>query len=227
MATVMNGSAPGSADQSAVRPMPTAPRLARPRSRRRPVLLALGVALVAVGALVAAWLVSSSGQRTPVLALAHDVPFGAVVTDADLAVTDVSVDPSVAVVPATDEASVVGMTAATNLTAGSLLSRASLTAAAPPAAGQVLVGLAVPANRMPAGGLAAGDHVLVVDTPAADADPPTGPPATISATVVRVGAADLNGVSVADVTVATGDGPALAARSATGRIAVVVEPRTS
>ena len=227
MATVMNGSAPGAADQSTTRPMPTAPRLARPRSRRRPALLALGVALVAVGALVASWLVSASGQRTPVLALAHDVGFGSVVTDADLVVTDVSVDPSVTVVPAADEAAVVGMTAATNLTAGSLLSRASLAVAAPPAAGQVLVGLAVPANRMPAGGLAAGEHVLVVDTPPADADPPTGPPATISATVVRVGAADLNGVSVVDVTVATGDGPALAARSATGRIAVVVEPRTS
>lgn len=225
MATVMNGSAP--AESTASRPMPTAPRVVAPKSRRRPALLALGVALVAVGALVTAWLVSSASQHTPVLVLAHDVPFGATLSQSDLAVTDVSVDSTVAVVPAADESSVVGMTAATNLPAGTLLARSSLTAAAPPAAGQLLVGLAVPANRMPAGGLTAGDRILVVDTPAADADPPTGPPPTISATVVRVGAADLNGVSVVDVTVATGDGPALAARAATGRIAVVVEPRTS
>ena len=66
-----------------------------------------------------------------------------------------------------------------------------------------------------------------MDTPAADADPPAGVPASITAVVVRVGAADLNGVSVVDVTVAPGDGPALAARSATGRIAIVVQPRTS
>lgn len=227
MATVMNGSAPPVTDPGSTRAMPTAPRVPAPRSRRRPALLALGVALVAVGALVAAWLVSSAGQKTPVLALAHDVPFGTVLSSTDLTVTDVSVDPSVPVVAATDESSVVGMTAATALTAGSLLSRASLTPAGPPTAGQLLVGLAVPANRMPASGLAAGDRILVVDTPSADADPPTGPPATIAATVVRVGSADLNGVTVVDVTVATGDGPALAARAATGRIAVVVEPRSS
>jgi hypothetical protein len=37
---------------------------------------------------------------------------------------------------------------------------------------------------------------------------------------------DVNGVTVVDVIVATADGPALAARAATGRIAVVVQPRT-
>lgn len=227
MATVMNGSAPNPTDFAASRSMPTAPRVAPPRSRRRPALLALGVALVALGALVTAWLVSSAGQRTPVLMLARDVPFGAVISTTDLAVTDVSVDPSVAVVPVSDEESVIGMTASANLGAGTLLSRASLTPASPPTAGQLLVGLAVPANRMPAGGLSAGDRILVVDTPAADADPPTGPPPTIAATVVRVGASDLNGVTVVDVTVATGDGPALAARAATGRVALVVEPRSS
>ena len=86
--------------------------------------------------------------------------------------------------------------------------------------------MAIPATRMPAGGLAPGDRVLVVDTPAAEADPSAVAPATIPATVVRVGGMDVNGVTVVDVTVATGDGPALAARAATGRIAVVVQPRT-
>ena len=171
----------------------TAPRLAPPRTRRRPAFVALGIALVAAGALVAVWLVNTAGQRVPVLVAARDIPFGTTLTQ--------------------------------SIMQGSLLSRSEVTAAGPPAAGQVLVGVAVPAARMPAGGLTAGDRVLVVTTPAADADPPSGPPDSVAATVVRVGAADLNGVTVVDVTTAAGDGPALAARAATGRIAIVLEPR--
>jgi hypothetical protein len=206
--------------------MPVAPRVAAPKGRRRPLMLALGLALVAVGALASVWLVSSASQRVSVLVLARDVPYGSPITDADLNTTDVSVDPNVATVPASELDAVVGSVSATSLSAGSLLSRAELTSAAPPAAGQVLVGVAIPATRMPAGGLAPGDRVLVVDTPAAEADPSAVAPATIPATVVRVGGMDVNGVTVVDVTVATGDGPALAARAATGRIAVVVQPRT-
>ena len=201
------------------------PRVGPTRPRRRPALVALGVVLAVLGALTAVVLVGSAGQRTAVLALARDVPFGAVVTDADLTRVQVSVDPGVATVPAADLSRVVGQVAASDLHTGQLLTPDALTSAAPPAAGQVLVGVALPAERMPAGSLQPGDEVLVVDTPAAGADPPSTPPASIQATVVRVGAADVNGVSVVDVTVAAGDGPALAARAATGRIAVVLQPR--
>ncbi|MCA0328477.1 MAG: SAF domain-containing protein [Actinobacteria bacterium] len=187
--------------------------------------MALGIALVAVGALTAAWLVSVQGQHTAVLVLARDVPYGSVITDSDLTTAEVSVDPSVATIPAGDRESVVGSVAATTLTSGALLARNQLTVAAPPADGQVLVGLALAATRMPAGGLEPGDRILVVDTPNPDADPSAIPPSTIAATVVRLGSMDVNGVTVVDVTVASGDGPALAARSATGRVAVVLQPR--
>jgi hypothetical protein len=226
MSTVLNGASASGTDVSRGRGMPVAPPLRAPRARRRPALLALGVGLVAVGALVTVWLVSSTGQRTSVLVMAHDVAYGAPVTDSDLATAEASLDPLVSAFPASERARVVGMIAATTLTTGSLLSPSQLATTTPPAAGQVLVGVAVPATRMPASGLVAGDQILIVDTPAADADPPAGVPATITASVVRVGAADLNGVSVVDVTVAPGDGPALAARSATGRIAIVVQPRS-
>ncbi len=206
-------------------PMPVAPRVPPPNGRRRPGLLALGVALVALGALVAVWLVNSAGQRTPVLTVARNVPYGSVITDADLGVTDVSVDSSVSTVPAADQASVVGSVAGTNLFAGSLLNRGQLTASSPPGVGEVLVAIAVPATRMPAGGLQPGDRLLVVDTPSADAEPAATPPSTIPATVVRIGPPDVNGVTVVDVTAATGDGPALAAHAASGRIALIVEPR--
>jgi len=205
--------------------MPVAPRVAAPKGRRRPGLLALGIALVAVGALAAVWLVNSASQRLPVIAVVRDVPYGSVLTDADLGTANVSVDSTVQTIPASESSSIVGSVAATDLTAGSLLTPGQVTTVAPPGPGQVLVAVAVPANRMPAGGLQAGDHLLVVDTPNSDAEPSGVPPATISATVVRLGATDVNGVTVVDVTVATGDGPALAARTASGRIALVVEPR--
>ena len=205
--------------------MPVAPRLALPRGRRRPGLLALGIALTALGALVAVWLVSSAGHRQPVVALVRDVPYGSVITAADLGTAEVSVDPTIRTIPASQATSVVGSVAATNLAAGSLLTRGQLTTIAPPGPGEVLVAVALPASRMPAGGLQPGDRVLIVETPALDADLSATPPATIPATVVRLAPADVNGVTVVDVTVATSDGPALAALTATGRIALVVQPR--
>lgn len=216
---------PSAAQERSTRPLPTAPRAAVPRGRRRPALLALGVLLVVLGVLSGAWLINSAGDRVSVVAVARPVPFGEVINAEDLSRAEVSVDPAVDTVPAEDLGQVVGLVAATNLTAGSLLTRAAVTDVAPPATGQVLVALALPATRMPAGSLQAGDKVLVVDTPPADADPPTLPPSTIPATVVRLAKPDLNGVTVVDVTVTSSDGPALAARSATGRIAVVLTPR--
>jgi len=205
--------------------MPVAPRVPTPKGRRNPSLLALGVALIAVGALAAVWMVNAAGHRTPVVVVVRDVPFGSVITDADLGTAQVSADAGVHTIPAEDAGTLVGSVAATNLVAGSLLNREQLTMSAPPSVGYVLVAVAVPATRMPAGGLQAADRVLVVKAPGADSAAVTGPPQTIPATVVRVGPADVNGVSVVDVTVATGDGPALATWSAGGDIALVVQPR--
>lgn len=187
-------------------------------------MLALGIALTATGALTAAWLVAHADERTSVVAVGRDVPYGAVVTAADLVLADVAPDAGLATVPADQARSVVGQVAAVPLLAGTLLTPESISAQAPPAAGQVLVALAVPAARMPAGSLSSGDRVLVVSTPVRDADPPPATPPTLGATVVRVGATDLDGLTVVDVTVAEGDGPVLAAWSATGRIALVLTP---
>jgi hypothetical protein len=228
MSTTTNGSSPTSG-VSAPRTSPLAPRpsnsLGTPvRSRHASGRWALGVGLVIAGALLAAWLMAGSSDRTSVLAVSHDVAYGHVLSAADITTTDVLVDPQVHTIPAADVSRVLGQVATTTLVAGSLLSVEQLAAAAPPAPGQVLVPLPVPGNRLPEDGLVAGARILVVDTPTADADPPTTAPATIEATVVSVGPADLNGVSVVDVTVAAGDGPALAARSVTGRFALVILP---
>ena len=205
-------------------PMPVSPAV---RGRRRPWLAAFGIALSVLGALAGFWMVNAAGDRVPVLALASDVEFGATIGDRDLRVVDVAVDAGLDTVSADRLDSVVGLTAATSLTAGALLSDGALTAVAPPPQGDLLLGVAVPAGRMPTSQLLPGDSVLVVETPANESEPLTTPPRTFRVSLVRVAEPDLNGVTVLDVTLDAGDGPSLAALSATGRVAVVVEPRTA
>jgi hypothetical protein len=205
--------------------MPVTPAAPAPRGKRRPVIVALALALAIAGALGASWLVGAAGDRITVVALARDVPYGTVLTREDLTLTDVAVDAGVRVVPADDVGAIVGQFSASDLVAGSLLASGQVTGALPPGEGEELIGLSVPANRVPAGGLRARDRLLLVDTPSADADPPTRSPASFEVSVVRVGAPDLNGVSVVDVVAPTGDGPAVAVRAATGRFTLVVQPR--
>lgn len=224
MATPRNGltNAPTAHDSAPARAY-TAPAAVSPKGRRRPGMFAGAVALTLLGAFVAVRLIASAGDRTEVVVLTRDVPYGSVITPEDLTGTDISIGARVATIPAGDASRLVGMVAATNLVVGSLLSPAQLTTARPPLHGQSLVALSLAADRLPASGLVAGDHLLVVDTPPADADPPQGPPHSIAVTVARVGPRDLNGVSVVDVVATATDGPALAARAATGRFALVLQ----
>lgn len=226
MTATAHGPVPGSDSprRPGARPMPVAPPAPVVRNRRRPALLALGVALVATGALAAGWLVARAGDRVGVVVLARDVPYGATLTPGDLSVTEVSVDPAVATVPAAQLSELVGQVAAMPLSRGTLVSPTSVQAAAPPEAGQVLVAVALPATRMPVGRLAAGDRVQVVSTPPRDGEVSTEQPATIAATVVRLGDPDLDGITVVDLSAAPDDGTRLAAWSATGRVALVLQP---
>ena len=81
----------------------------------------------------------------------------------------------------------------------------------------MLVGVAVKATQMPEQTLRPGDRLLVVGTPPVDGDVGTDPPATVTATVVRVGRIDAAGLRIVDVTVPAGAAADLAARAATGR----------
>ncbi|HET8971410.1 MAG TPA: SAF domain-containing protein [Candidatus Nanopelagicales bacterium] len=207
--------------------MPVAPQVPIVPRRRRPLLLALGIACIAAGALTAGWLVAHAGDRSAVLVVARDLPYGATLSTADLTIAEVAVDPVVATVAAADLESVVGLRAQLPLRAGTLLAADWLAPSAGPGPGTVLVPISLPAQRIPVGQLTNGDQVLVVSTPAVDQDPPTEPPPTLSARVVRLGEADLDGAMVVDLAVSVDDGPALATWSATGRIALVIQPAGS
>src|SRR4051812_47033516 len=129
--------------------LPSAPRPAVVRRRRRPALLGLGVAMVAVGALLAVWLASGSNATVPVLAVSRQVPLGQAITAADLTVVRIGPEPALRPIPAGSLDEVVGRRAATDLVPGTLLTRGQVTDATAPAAGFALVGVAVKPTQMP------------------------------------------------------------------------------
>ena len=116
------------------------------------------------------WLVGAAGQRQEVLAVRAELAYGEVVTADDITIARVSVDPGIAVLPGADRDAVVGQVATTRLTPGMLLTEGMVEPVGEPGPGRVLVPIAVPAERMPAGGLRAGDRILAVDSEPAGSD---------------------------------------------------------
>ncbi|WP_330334777.1 SAF domain-containing protein [Streptomyces sp. NBC_00536] len=199
--------------------------------RRRPGLIALSIALMAAGGLSGALLFTVSGQRSSVLVVARDIPVGNAITDADLAPASLALDPAVKVVPTAKKSAMVGQRAAVTLKAGALLSPGQVTSASLVKAGEQLVGVALKPSQLPASRLSPGQKVLIVSTPdpaqasagAAKQADPAAAPQTLAATVVAVGvAAPATGVVVVDVAVPSASGPTLAARVATGAVALIV-----
>ncbi|MFB8026860.1 MULTISPECIES: SAF domain-containing protein [unclassified Streptomyces] len=227
--------APGHGTQESVpgrSPKPVAaPRMVKQR-RRRPGLIALSVALIAVGGLSGAVLYSASGQRTAVLVVPRDVPVGTKLTRTDFSEASVALDPAVKSVKASQASDLVGQRAAVDLRAGSLLTVNQVTDKSLVGPGEQLVGVSLKPSQIPATRLVPGQRILIVSTPDADAVATAedsgleAKPKTLAASVVAVGApATGTGNIVVDVAVPVKDGPPLAARVATGNVAVIVDAR--
>ena len=205
--------------------------LARLPRRRRPGMIALALALVGAGILASTALYSATNRRVPVLVAEANVPAGAVIQASDLGTASVSVGGDVRVIPASQVRQVIGQVAGTALHPGMLLSPAELATSRPPRYGQVLVPLAVRPSALPASGLQAGDHVLVVATPGAQGQPgstTTAPLLTVPvAGVVEAvsTAVSTDGFGIVDILVAAKSGAGLAAQASTGQFALIVTKR--
>jgi len=205
--------------------------LARLPRRRRPGMIALAVALVGAGILASTALSSATNRRVPVLVAEANVPAGALIRASDLGTASVSVGGDVRVIPASQVRQVIGQVAGTALHPGMLLSPAELATSRPPRYGQVLVPLAVRPSALPASGLQAGDHVLVVATPGAQGQP--GSTTTAPSLVVPVAgvveavsrAVSTDGFGIVDILVAAKSGAGLAAQASTGQFALIVTKR--
>lgn len=205
-------------------PKPTDPSVTTPpRLRRRPLWIAVGVISIAVGALLAAWLVARVGDTNPVVAVQQDVQRGQIITAEDLMVVSVSADPALRTVPGSDLEGLTGQYAAYDLVPGTIVSPASVTDIVTPTENESVVGVALLPSQLPALPLRAGDAVRVVATPRAQDDPPSAGTASIDAIVVTSGAAAETGKVVVDLVLPSAQAAPLAALAATGRVALVID----
>ncbi len=217
-------SAPSTAAAPAVpqAPAPIVAPASVPMRRRRPGVIAAAIGLTALGGLVSAALYIQTGHRVAVLAVAVPLAEGQLITAQDLVTADVSLDPAVASIPASQESSVV------QLAPGALLARGDVTNTPLQPAGTSVVGVQLKPGQLPAGRLSVGEQVELVYTPSsAQSALSTGSasstqlPTTVQATIVNVGAVDTQGNETVDVAVTATLAPGLAAQAATGDIALI------
>ena len=209
------------------RPAPPGP-LKPTRARRRPALIALGLALVSLSVLASVYLASTLGETYEVLAVTEEIPRGGAITADHIGVVELPSGPTSLDAVRVDRYDAVvgnGKVATTDLKNGQLLTSASFADEIGPAAGRSIVGIALAPNQMPGSQeLQAGDTVRVVETPATGGEPPAESPLAIAATVTGVHRDGLGEQTIVDVEVASSNAAALAARAATGRVALVLDP---
>src|SRR5450631_2267434 len=197
-----------------------------PRLRRRPALVAASIAAICLGALLAVWAYTGASTSQDVLAVRTTVHRGELITRDDLMTAQIGVDPALKPLPASAADTVVGKRAAMDLAAGGLVTQGDIISALVPAKGMSLVGVSLPPALMPAAQLQSGDQVRIVATPGAQGDLVTGTsPVSIGATVVGERGPGDNGQIVVDVSVPYDQAAELAAQSATGKIALVLDSR--
>jgi hypothetical protein len=195
-----------------------------PKLRRRPALVAAAVAAICLGGLLGAWAWTSTTSTQEVLVARTEIPRGAVIEAGDLARARVNPDPALNPVPASRLEELVGQRAALDIAAGTLLTPATVDDQVVPEDGTSVVGVALLPGQAPGLDLQAGDRVRVVLTPGVDGELVDSPAFTV-AEVAAVRHIPETGQTVVDVLVPAAEATVLAARVATGNVALVLDSR--
>src|SRR6478609_5511788 len=204
-------------------------KLRQPGRSKRPLMLALMVLLMVLSALAAWFFVQKSTERVAVVGVAHDVAWGQEVQASDLVAVEVVPDPALKPVSWDQSSTLVGQLAATDLQAGMLLTARSVTDVQVPLRGTALVGVLVKSGQVPVTPLSSQEQVLLVpaDQQAAPSVAGAGAAAApVEAEVYAVGPADANGTRTVDVLVPQAAAAQTASAAATGRLAIVLVPRS-
>jgi hypothetical protein len=196
------------------------------RSRRRPAMIALGIALIVLGGLATVWLVTNMTRTVSVLVVSADVGRGDTVAAEDLRAIQVAGGQDLDAVTSDAADTVVGGTALVDLPAGTLVTSANVGDALAVPSGSSIVGVSLTRAQLPAYPLAAGDRVRLVDTPVAQGDPPAETPRTFAASVFTVREDAEAGTWVIDLVVPSDEAADIAARAASGRVALVLDTVT-
>lgn len=205
---------------------PPAPRLVPPvKVRRRPGHIVATIAATIIGAAIASWAWLGTTTSEEVVVARETIHQGEIIAAEDLTTTRISRDGTVEVVPGPDLDDLVGKRAALDIATGGLLTPAAITQEDWPPAGRSLVGIPLTFGRTPRVTFASGDLVRVVSTPAEGEAPAAGAPLTTDAEVVDMQVDEVSGETVVNVLVPYADASTLAARAATGNVAIVIDPR--
>ena len=206
----------------------SAPPVARPavepvRTRRRPLLVGLGVALTALGGLGAAWLASSGTGTVSVVGVRHEIRAGATIGRDDLVSVQVAGASELRTLPVGRAAEVIGKRSLVRLLPGSLLNPDAVADKLVPSAGQALVGLSLTPAQRPALPFDAGDPVEVVFTPGGTAESDqSSPPAPVPAVVVSSSDDPDNGRIILDITLPADAAVRVAGWGSAGEASVVL-----
>ncbi len=206
-------------DEGASTPTVTTPT----KNRRRPGLVALGIALAAVCALGTWWYVNSASNTVTVVTTKADIPRGQMITQNDLTTLQIAGGQSTDALTASEASTILGEVALVDLPKGSLVTTSNVGESLVVTAGKSLVGVALTSAQMPSQQLAAGDEVRIVDTPISQGEPPADTPTTFTAVVFSVRADEANARWIVDLIVSKDKAPDIAARAATGRVALILD----
>jgi hypothetical protein len=182
----------------------------------------IGVLLVIGGALAFADASLHLGSREEVLVVSEPLAAGQVITSSDLGTVRVSTSSGLQVVPAGDEAGVIGSSVAVPLVAGSLLTRAEVGTTAPVASGSDVVAVGLKAGQYPPD-LAPGDRVRVVPvtSPSSSSLTPAGRPVSATVLAVDVASVESDSPTVFSLEVLTSDADEVAALAAANEASLI------
>ncbi|GGD24508.1 SAF domain-containing protein [Nocardioides daphniae] len=201
------------------------PLVPPPKLRRRPALVVAAAVAILLGALLGGWAWTATTNTEELLVARTTIERGAVIEADDLARVQVNADPALSPVPASLFDEIVGQRAAYDIAAGVLLTPQTYTRSLIPDAGSSIVGVALTPAQAPGLALSPGDRVRVVVTPALGDTPPTGGESFSEATVAGVHVSQETGQTVVDVLVPHAEAALVAARAATGNVALVLDSR--
>lgn len=192
------------------------------RPRRRPVLVAVGTLLILVAALASYLTFANLSNTISVVVTTGHIARGEAIEATDLGSMEIARGQVTSAITVAEAASIVGQYATVDLPPGSLITSATVQATLPIEPGMSIVGVAVTAGQLPSTGLTPGDRIRLVSTPVTQGEPPESTPESIDAVVFAVRPDERGGV-VVDVLVPSPTAPDVAARAATGRIAIVLD----
>lgn len=198
----------------------------RVRNKPRPAIIALSIALIIAAGLAASWIFTTTGRTTTVFSAASDIARGDVIAAGDLTTVEIPDTEKIPSYMSAKADEVIGKTATVDIPVGTLISPNNIATQAGLAEGTSIVGVSLTAAQLPPFPLVNGDPVRIVDTPVTQGDPPATTPAAIKATIASVTKDDVSGNTVIAVTVDTERAADLAARAATGRVALVLDSET-